>query len=147
MDSETNGIVSVHPFVHRLPKPKPGLGIHPPWKGGPGKARVVWTLDLPESEPITLGASLAIRDTQPEEPNSDGVTFRVLADDSVLFEEHTDTKEWKDIRVDLSAFAGEKIRLALESDVGPARDSTCDQSYWGEPWVYAGAYTSRKRTG
>ena len=56
----------------------------------------------------------------------------------VLFEQHTDAKVWKEVKVDLARFAGQSIRLQFESHPGPKNDTTCDQSYWGQPTLVAG---------
>jgi len=138
MEPETKAHLLRIPAVQRGSRSFPAFAVHPPWIPGPGRARVLWRAKLPMTSPITFGAFLAIRDSQPGEPLSDGVTFRVCANGQVLFERHTDSKSWEEIRVDISSFAGQEMTLALESDVGPKRDSTCDLSYWGQPWIYAG---------
>ena len=138
MESETGAALNRGASVHRSPKAKPAIGIHPPWRKGPGAARVHWDLKLPDTRPVTFGTSVAIRTSNPGEPFSDGVTFRLYAEGRKLLDKHSDSTSWEDVQVDLSSFAGKEIRLTLESDVGPKRDSTCDMSYWGQPWIYAG---------
>ncbi|UCG48272.1 MAG: hypothetical protein JSU94_00560 [Phycisphaerales bacterium] len=115
------------------------LIMHPPWKPAGGTIFVEYLLKLPNVKPITLNFANAIRDHTNAEPPSDGVTFRVWAGDKMLFERHTLSKKWLEAKVDLTEFAGEQVLLRLESHPGPARDTTCDSSYWAEPTVTAGA--------
>lgn len=118
------------------------LTMHPPYHGGKGSVHVEYRLRLPDAGPLGLFFGNAIRDTGPKEPASDGVTFRVWADDGggrrQLFERHTDSKVWVDGSVDLSPLAGKEVTLALECDPGPRQNTTCDSAFWGEPTVVAG---------
>jgi hypothetical protein len=135
--------------VRRGNREMPALVMHPPWVGGPGTIYVDYDLVLPKAQPIRLVFHNAIRDTGPNEPASDGVTFRVSAGKEKFFERHTDTKEWLRGEVDLSRFAGKRIVLRLESDPGPKKDTTCDSSYWGNPTLLVGAVPeaeSREKT-
>lgn len=117
---------------------KDALVMHPPWRPGGGTIFAEYRLALPRSRPITLSFANAIRDNSPQEPPSDGVTFRVWVDDKTVFERHTDSKRWVEGTVDLSAYAGQQILLRLESHPGPRHNTTCDSSYWGEPTIVAG---------
>ncbi len=117
---------------------KASLMMHPPWKPGGGSIFAEYLLKLPETKPIKLVFSNAIRDQTAKEPPSDGVTFRVWAGEEKLFERHTDSKVWVDGEADLTKFAGKEILLRLESHPGPKRDTTCDSCFWGEPAVVAG---------
>ncbi|UCD49861.1 MAG: hypothetical protein JSW27_20320 [Phycisphaerales bacterium] len=117
---------------------KQALVMHPPWKPGGGTIFAEYRLALPETRPITLLFANAIRDHSAGEPPSDGVTFRVWIDKKAVFERHTDSKQWVDGTVDLSAYAGRQVLLRLESHPGPKRDTTCDSCYWGEPTIVAG---------
>ena len=123
---------------------KRAISMHPPWRGGGGTIFAEYRLKLPDTTPISLTFANAIRDHAATEPPSDGVTFRVRAgpaggeDEKVLFERHTASKKWLDGKADLTAFAGKEIVLRLESHPGPKRNTTCDQSYWGEPTILAG---------
>ncbi len=114
------------------------LIMHPPWKPSGGTIFVEYRVALPKTEPIVLKFANAIRDNSASEPPSDGVTFRVWIDKTVIFERHTDSKRWLDATVDLSAYAGKQVLLRLESHPGPAHDTTCDSSYWGRPIIMAG---------
>ncbi|MFA0732889.1 MAG: hypothetical protein RJAPGHWK_001867 [Candidatus Fervidibacter sp.] len=56
----------------------------------------------------------------------------------LLYERHSDSKVWVPARVDLSAFAGQRIVLRLEVHPGPKNDTTCDLAFIGEPYLVAG---------
>lgn len=129
------------------------INMHPPWYGGAGTIFAEYRVKLPTCKPLALTFANAIRDHAAAEPASDGVTFRVWAGkaggEKVVFERHADSKTWVAGKADLTAFAGREVVLRLESHPGPKRDTTCDQSYWGEPVIVAGrtpkALTSRQR--
>jgi hypothetical protein len=119
------------------------LVMHPCWRGGPGTVMTEYALQLP-AMPCRLTFANAIRETMPTEPPSDGVSFRVRvtpfdAPDGtfgeVVFERHTDSKVWMDSEADLSKWAGQAVRLQLESHPGPKNDTTCDESHWGNPMI------------
>lgn len=117
---------------------KQAITMHPPYRGGVGTVFTEYRLKLPNVKPIRLSFFNAIRDSTPKEGKSDGVTFRVWADERMLFERHTDAKEWLPGEVDLSALAGQEFVLRLESHPGPKNNTTCDSSFWGEPVILAG---------
>ena len=124
---------------------RPALSVHPPWQPGGGTLFCDYLVSLPEVKPIELTFGCAIRDNTAQEPASDGVLFRVTASEppgganpQVLSETFTKAKQWQDVRVDLSAYAGRTILLRLESDPGPARDTTCDNGFWGAPTILSG---------
>jgi hypothetical protein len=120
------------------------VAIHPPWDQGlVGTTLVEYPLALPDARPIRLTLAHAVTPTG----QGDGVTFRVRATPfdapagakgKVLFERHSAAKTWQDVEVDLSSLAGRTIRLQLESDPGPKRNTGWDLSYWAEPTVTAG---------
>lgn len=126
----------------------PAITVHPPWYGGlAGTALIEFPLALPPQDPLVLSFSTAIEDHQPNEPPSDGVTFRVRvaemdapdgAPGEILFERHSDAKAWETAEVDLAPFADKTIRLQFETDPGPNRDCTCDRACWGAPTLIAG---------
>lgn len=126
------------------------IGVHPPWfEGRTGTLTMEYPVRLPQSKPLRLRFATAIRDHDAArgEPASDGVTFRVRvtlwdAPDGqlgeLLFERHSAAKAWEDAEVALDRFAGQAIRLQLETHPGPARNTTCDQAYWAEPTLIVG---------
>lgn len=120
------------------------VAIHPPWYGGGvGTAFVEFPVALPDVKPIKLRFATAVTPTG----TGDGVTFRVRAaamDEpagdfgEVVFERHSAAKTWEAGEADLSRFAGQSIRLQLESHPGPEKNTSFDQSYWAEPTLVAG---------
>ncbi|MBE0535254.1 MAG: hypothetical protein IH624_06245 [Phycisphaerae bacterium] len=114
------------------------LQIHPPWYGKAGTVFVEYRVTLPETRPIALRFANAIRDSGPQEPASDGVTFRVWVGDEKRFDRHTDSKTWLDGEADLSDYAGKTVLLRLESHPGPKKNTTCDSCFWGDPVIMAG---------
>jgi len=129
------------------------IGMHPPWFNKlVGTIIIEFPIKLPKDKPIVLRFANAIRDNLPTEPPSDGVTFRVRVlpfsapdgeEGKVVYEKHTLAKVWDEGEVDLSDYAGQAIRLQLESHPGPKKDTTCDQSYWAEPTLIVGTPPQR----
>ena len=114
------------------------FGMHPPWQGGVGNVGVEFRMKLPETQPISLSFFSAVRDVQPPESPSDGITYRIKVDAQTVYEKHDAETVWVAHEVDLSAFAGKEIMLTLESDPGPKRNTVCDQCYWGDVILFAG---------
>jgi hypothetical protein len=114
------------------------LQMHPPYRPRPGSVQANYRVRLPATRPLKLSFHNAIRDTGPQEPASDGVTFRVRVNGSVVFERHTDSKAWVAGEVDLERLAGQTVVLGLESHPGPKNNTTCDSSFWGDPVIQAG---------
>jgi len=122
--------------------------MHPPWVDRAGTILTEYPVRLPPGR-VRLTFATAIRDNAAAaaEPPSDGVTFRVRVapldapegtEGEVVFEHHTLAKRWEAHEADLAKFAGQAVRIQLESHPGPKNDTTCDQSYWAEPTVVAG---------
>ena len=93
---------------------------------------------------------MPVRDDTPGQTPGDGVTFRVRVlpldapegkQGEIVFERHVAAKTWQDGEADLTRFAGQRIRLQLESHPGPKNNTTNDQSYWAEPTVISGQPT------
>jgi hypothetical protein len=122
------------------------IQMHPPWQPGGGGIFCDYLLKLPDVTPLRLQFSNAIRDSAAGEPQSDGVQFRVWVAEGIggeaselLYDRFTAAKTWEPGEADLSAYAGKTVLLRLESHPGPARNTSCDQSYWAEPTVIVGA--------
>lgn len=121
------------------------IGIHPPWRDGRvGTQWIEFPLVLPKVQPLTLRFAHAM--TLPGQ--SDGVTFRVrvapldapeATPGETVFERHSAAKEWMPAEADLSHFAGQTVRLQLESHPGPQNNTGWDQSFWAEPVLVAGS--------
>jgi len=124
------------------------IAIHPPWnEGRVGTMLVEFPLQLPPGKPLKLRFANAVTPTG----QGDGVTFRVRVAPldapagefgRIVFDRHTDAKTWTPAEADLSPFAGQAVRLQLESHPGPKNDTGWDQSYWAEPTLIAGTPSS-----
>ncbi|HZO89141.1 MAG TPA: hypothetical protein VFB38_12460 [Chthonomonadaceae bacterium] len=114
---------------------KSGLFMHPPYLG---KTGYTWAEMAPvtlPAEPSEFHASIGIKDGGDV---SDGVLFRVEVIDAQgqrhpLAEQMGVQGQWRELRADLSPFAGQRVRLRLIADAGPRDNSTTDWASWGEP--------------
>lgn len=143
-DSESRASLAIGPVSRGASRN--AIQMHPPWQPGGGTIFCDYLLTLPRVSPLRLTFSNAIRDSVGTEPLSDGVQFRVwVAEDAaggnarLVYDKFTDAKAWLPGEADLSPFAGKTVLLRLESHPGPNKNTSCDQSYWGEPTVVAGA--------
>ena len=125
--------------VYFVPEPAEGgltqIFMHCPWRGGKGTASAEYSLAMPEAARIRLALQIGLR---PGAKGTDGVTYRVKADDEALFDEHCTWKEFRSFEVDLSAFAGKRVGLGLQVDPGPARETADDWSLWRDVRILAG---------
>ena len=122
---------------------RPGFAVHPPWRNGPGITWTAFALALPKDKPATLQFHTAIRDSHPDEPQSDGVEFKVFVagadrQERELFTRFSAAKDWEAATVDLTPYAGQEIILRLWTGPGPHHNTTCDQAYWGDPVIVVG---------
>jgi len=114
---------------------RPCLFTHPPY----GSARAgytfgVYELELPAEYSAAFEFWMGMRDGLDA---TDGVTYKLTVIDAQgnetqVFSEHYDQTRWKQASADLSAFAGQRIRLKLIADCGPADDTTADHALWGD---------------
>ena len=106
--------------------------LHPPFVPKGGSLWLEYPLQMPDSDSISLRYGCKIRQNAPNEPVSDGVTFRVWGTEgdfevkTLLDEIHTDAKTWQNRAVDLSAFASKVMTLWIEISPGPKNNPTCD---------------------
>ncbi|MBR2584953.1 MAG: hypothetical protein IKE64_05920 [Thermoguttaceae bacterium] len=106
--------------------------LHPPFVPKGGALWLEYPLQMPDSDSISLRYGCKIRQNAPNEPVSDGVTFRVWGTEgdfegkTLLDEIHTDVKTWQNRAVDLSAFASKVMTLWIEISPGPKNNPTCD---------------------
>jgi hypothetical protein len=123
------------------------ISMHEPYAKGAGIIVAEYPLALPRSPSIKLRFANAVRDDPPGQTPGDGVTFRVLVLPfdaaegklgEVVFEKHVAAKIFQDGEADLTRFAGQRVRLQLESHPGPRNNTTNDLSYWAEPTLYVG---------
>jgi hypothetical protein len=115
-----------------------GFTIHPPWKANgitpPNASQRTLTfleyrLPLPDNASILFSARVRLGTGAPG--LSDGITFRVIADDGARqksAETHYASSDATVLTLDLSEFRGRAIRLRIEADPGPKGDPSYD---WG----------------
>ena len=112
-------------------------------------ARLVYQLQLP-AEPAQFVTRIALA---PEswEWGGDGARFRVRVEDNqgqsaVVFDQYISNQDadrtWHDVQVSLQPFAGQLIKLTLETDPGPNGDTTGDWAGWDTPRVVAAPMTA-----
>jgi hypothetical protein len=106
-----------------------------------------YTLRLPNTQPgekIFLKFSAGISPDSWSQPG-DGVDFRVdvqgASPAQTVFSQYLNPKgaaadrRWMDAKIDLSAFAGQDVRILLKTSSGPASDPQFDWAGWGEPMI------------
>jgi hypothetical protein len=49
-----------------------------------------------------------------------------------VFKQHHAECRWQEAPADLSAFAGQRVRIKLIADPGPKDDTTADHALWGD---------------
>ena len=113
------------------------LGMRPPsMRERLDMAVIEYPLALPKTEPLRFQFAAAVSDPAARE----GATFRVRAlpfeapsgqEGTVLVERRVGSAVWQEADVDLSRFAGQNIRLQLETRAS-------GEVYWAEPTVVAG---------
>ncbi len=132
------------------------IEVHPPWWNGAGTMFADYRIQLPKEGRLRFEAAGALRDLHPDEPPSDGVTYRISAvpagphaaeppedgEFQLLKEKHIAARRWELIEADLDPYAGRPIWLRLETHPGPKRDTTCDGAFWGAPCVLSGEVRS-----
>jgi hypothetical protein len=100
-----------------------GMLTHPP-EGGETQAR--YHIRLPE-DVRRFRSWIGLRDGS----KSEGVTFRVEINGSVLVSRHMEPGEWEQIHADLQPFAGREVVLGLVAD--SEESYYYDWACWGEP--------------
>ena len=104
-------------------------------------AAAEFPLDLPKAQPLALHFATAVSENLSPQPPM----FRVrvmpfeetaTAPSTFVYQQRVAAGTWLPARADLSQFAGARVRLALEVELGKA--DTTGQCYWGEPTVVAG---------
>ncbi|MGV3531298.1 MAG: DUF5722 domain-containing protein [Chthoniobacteraceae bacterium] len=109
----------------------PALYMHPPG-GAKKEGRATFPVTLP---PVKAGEKLTFEfGTAIEAPSRDGVGFRVLVDGKPVFHHDQKTQTYEPQTVDLTAFAGKKVTIALVVDA--LRNSNHDLASWAEPAIH-----------
>jgi tetratricopeptide (TPR) repeat protein len=108
------------------------LFMHPP-------SQATWEITLPVT-PTAVSFWMGL-DPQAKGWWGDGVTFRVLVDDTEIFVYHLTAEQaqagWQPASVDLSVWSGQRVHLALATDPGPLGDGAGDWAGWGNVRVVA----------
>lgn len=95
-------------------------------------SRLAWNLTVPPR--AWLRVSLGVREEGWARDAEGGVAFRITIDDKSLLEESLNPavreadRTWRDVLIDLSAYAGENLDLYLKTDSGSS-------PAWGDPAV------------
>ena len=113
---------------------KSAIDGHPPYQGISGDVFGEWILSLPDSHSIRLEFDVGLADGS---ENSDGVTFIVSAQGDEIFRRHHTEQKWEHIRLDLTSYRGQHIKLRFTTNPGPNRDAGWDWARWGEPKIIA----------
>ena len=111
---------------------KSAIDAHPPWQGISGDTFGEWNLSLPDSPHIRLEFDIGLAEGS---ENSDGVTFIVSVQGDESFRRHHTEQKWEHIRLDLTSYRGQHIKLRFTINPGPNRDTGWDWARWGEPKI------------
>jgi len=111
-----------------------GIMMHPPYIGGRGYSYVLFE---PINLPATPAAFRALVGKRDGSDPGDGIWYRVVVVDasghetivgSLTVKEH----EWLPIQADLSAYAGQTVRIKLVADPGPDDNTVGDWAAWAD---------------
>jgi hypothetical protein len=143
VEPRTRAVCSVHPETLAGDR-RETVNMHPPYfDKHVGTILTEYPLQLPNIKPLRLEFANAVT----PEGKGDGVTFRVrvAAWDApegtlgqIAWEKHIAAKQWQPAQADLDRWAGQTIRLQLESHPGPQNDTGWDSSFWAQPTLVAG---------
>jgi hypothetical protein len=111
------------------------LFMHPPYMGGVGYTfALLEPVDLPKQWPAAFRCLIGKGDGS--DPG-DGILFRIAVVDAkdketIVAEKQWIKHAWTPLEADLSRWAGQRVRIKLIADVGPADDSSGDWAAWAE---------------
>jgi len=112
--------------------------LHPPAQKEQGRARLVFpplklpTVTLPER--LEFRTAIRLRaDITGGKAGADGVLFVAKVNGQEVLKERCREKQPRDVVVDLNAYQGQEITLALEVDM--VANSAYDQASWGQPRI------------
>lgn len=105
--------------------------LHCPWRNGTGIAFQQFVIRLPaQATRIVLRGATAMRSQNVRE--SDGVTFRLLADGVKLFDYHQTNDTWRKFEYDFTGRRGSNLTVRFEVDPGPRDNPSFDYALWGD---------------
>jgi hypothetical protein len=114
---------------------KDGIFMHPPYKDGVGYSfALLAPIDLPAAPKAALRCRIGKRDGS--DPG-DGILFRIAVVDrdgveETVSEQRWSKHGWSPLQADLAAWAGQRVRIKLICDVGPADNSSGDWGCWAD---------------
>jgi hypothetical protein len=110
-----------------------GITLQPPFSGQIGGSAFLH-YDVPVPAEAIMRFSVGVADGG---GCTDGVTFRVTANEFELWSQHVQPGAWQDIVLDLAPYGGKTTALRLISDPGPAGQPWCDWALWANAAVSA----------
>ncbi|MGQ9790063.1 MAG: DUF6259 domain-containing protein [Armatimonadota bacterium] len=113
-----------------------GIFMHPPWRRlAGGRVWLEYTLQLPADAPCEFRSGVGFTDSSAA-VRSDGIIFTATVfgeRDRSSISRHVRSATPEELTLDLSAYRGQKVRLRLEADPGPAGSPEFDWGYWSRP--------------
>lgn len=107
-------------------------------------SRIIWHVQVPEG--AVLNAAVALM-PHVWTLNGDGAQFRIGVSDGTRYEELfrqivnpfyvEGDRRWIPVRLDLSAYEGEKVEVIFNTDPGQSGNAVNDAAVWGEPKILA----------
>ncbi len=114
--------------------------LHCPWRNGTGIAFQQFIFSLPaQATRILLRGATAMRSENVT--NSDGVTFRLYANGTKLFDYHQTNDIWRTYEYDFTSQRGSNLVVRFEVDPGPNNNPAFDYSLWGDRQLALEGYT------
>ncbi len=108
-------------------------------------ARLIYTVKVPPH--AWLETSFGMRPDSWDKPDSNGSQFRVGVSSAGRYDEllrqyvnptgRPADRHWQSSKIDLSAYAGQTVKLIFNTDAGPGHDGNTayDFSVWGAPVI------------
>lgn len=115
--------------------------LHSPWRNGTGISFQQFAFRLPmEATRLVLRGATAMRTENVT--NSDGVTFRLYANGTKLFDYHQTNDAWRPFEYDFTGWRGSNLTVRFEVDPGPRNNASFDYSLWGGRELVLEGYTA-----
>jgi hypothetical protein len=114
---------------------KPAIFAHP-------FARITWSVDVPER--ATLRTAAGLREDSWNTP-ADGALFRIGISEGEIYTElyrqmiqpqlKASDRRWFPIEIDLSAYAGRRVKVIFNTEPGDVGNAVADACVWGAPRI------------